>query len=272
MLQRLLLALLLAMLAPNAASACGPSEPCRLAAGGEYLVRPPPGWDGVSRIGAFVFIHGHRSSAADMMAYDELVRAVHALGFMLVAPQGVMESWSTPGSPGDGRRDEAAYLAALLDDLARRFPIDPKRLVASGFSQGASLVWEIACRGNGRFAAFLPVAGVWWRPMPTECPAPPRPLLHIHGTADPVMPIGGRQLRDRWRQGDVNEAIATIRKVNGCRAGALVREQRGALACAFERSCSSGRPIAHCLHEGDHHIDPSWFLTLRDWLEAALSR
>jgi polyhydroxybutyrate depolymerase len=271
MIRRCISALAAAVLAPLAAAACGPEEPCRLRDGGEYRVKPPPGWDGKAPIGALVFVHGHRSSAAEMIGYGELVEAAHKLGFLLVAPQGLADSWSTPGSPGDGRRDEIAFIGTVLDDLQARLPIDPRRIVASGFSQGAAVVWEIACKGDGRFTAFLPVAGVWWRPMPTECPAPKRPLLHIHGTADPVMPMMGRHLRDRWRQGDVMEAIATLRGVNGCKAEPA-RERRGELSCGLQKDCASGQPIGLCLHDGDHHVNPAWFVTMRDWLDGVLGR
>ncbi len=250
---------------------CVPAEPCRLGAEGEYRVLPPPDWDGKRPIGAFLFVHGHRASAEEMMNYRELVAAVHALGFLLVAPQGLGDSWSTKGSPGEGRRDEVAFLAGLLDDLGRRYPLDAKRIVASGFSQGASVVWEFACRGDGRIRAFMPIAGVWWRPMPTECPAPRRPLLHIHGLSDPVMPMEGRSLRDRWRQGDVREAFATMRRLNACEATPRAAK-RGELDCAFDEACSSGRSLALCLHPGDHHTNPVWLRDLRDWLEAALAQ
>jgi polyhydroxybutyrate depolymerase len=255
------------------AEACAPMEACLFADGAEYRVYPPPTWDGKTPIGAFIFVHGHRANAAGMLAYKELSDTVHALGFMLVAPQGLGDSWSTPGSPGEGKRDELRFITAMLDDLEKRFPIDRKRLVASGFSQGASVVWEIACKGDGRFVAFLPVAGVWWQPMPTECTAPKRPLLHIHGVNDPVMPMGGRNLRDRWKQGDVTQAVATMRVNNGCDINGRRRmEQRGELACVFEDSCASGKPVAVCLHPGDHHTNPVWFTQVRDWLEGVLPK
>ena len=252
-------------------SPCAPAEPCRFGADGEYRVLPPPDWDGRRPIGAFLFVHGHRASAREMMNYRELAAAAHALGFLLVAPQGLGDSWSTKGSPGEGRRDEVAFLAGLLDDLGRRYPLDTRRIVASGFSQGGAVVWEFACRGDGRIRAFMPIAGVWWRPMPTECPAPRRPMLHIHGLADPVMPMEGRSLRDRWRQGDVREAFATMRRLNACEA-APVTAKRGELDCAFDESCGSGRSLALCLHPGDHHTNPAWFRDLRDWLEQALAQ
>lgn len=254
----------------TASQACVPMQPCRIGERGEYRVSPPPGWDGRTPIGAFFFIHGHRASASEMMEYQELSDAVHKLGFILVAPQGLGDSWGTPGSPGEGKRDEAAFINAVAGDLEKRFPIDRGRLVASGFSQGSAVVWEIACHGDGRFAAFLPVAGVWWQPMPKTCTAPPRPLLHIHGLADPVMPIGGRSLRERWKQGDVSIAVATMRGYNQCRPAGSRSEQRGELACVFETDCASGRPVALCLHPGDHHTNPAWFLQVKDWLDAAL--
>lgn len=264
-----LLAVLVALV-PQWASACSATDPCRIGDLGEYRVSPPQGWDGKTPIGAMVFVHGHRASAAEMMEYRELLQASQALGLMLVAPQGLNESWSAAGSPGDGRRDEVAFIGAVLDDLARRFPIDPSRLVASGFSQGASVVWDVACRGDGRFRAFMPIAGVWWRPMPTDCSAPPRPLLHIHGLADPVMPMTGRNLRDRWRQGDVREAFATMERIHACKAPPR-HAKRGELDCAFDDDCARGGPVALCLHPGDHHTDPAWFRDLKDWLEAALA-
>ena len=254
------------------ALACGPTEPCRMGTDAFYLVSPPPDWDGKRPIGAFVFIHGHRATAAEMIGYRELVDAVHAQGFMLVAPQGLGDSWSTPGSPGDGRRNELVYVANVMDDLAKRFPIDPKRTVASGFSQGASVAWEIACHGDGRFQAFLPIAGVWWQPMPKECKAPPRPLLHIHGLADPVMPMTGRNLRDRWKQGDVMDAITTLKKTNGCPAKPTFSATRGPLTCDMFTGCLSDKPVALCLHGGDHHTNPRWITDVKEWLVAVLAK
>ncbi len=265
---------LAALLAPPAVAQdparCGQLEPCRLEGGGEYRVVPPTDWDGRTPIGIFVFFHGHRASAAEMVAYRDLVSAVHRLGFLLVAPQGLDDSWSTTGSPGEGRRDEMRFVSGLLDDLERRIPVDRRRIVGSGFSQGASVVWEIACRGDGRFRAFLPIAGVWWRPMPTACSAPPRPMLHIHGMADPVMPMEGRSLRERWRQGDVREAFATMRRLHSC-SGAPTAGRRGELACSFDDACGSRQPLALCLHDGDHHTNPAWLLATRDWLDEALA-
>jgi polyhydroxybutyrate depolymerase len=266
-----ILSVIVGLSKPADAQVCAAGEICRFSDSAEYRVLPPPSWDGKTKIGVLIFVHGHRSSAAEMIAYKELADAAHALGLMLVAPQGQGDSWSTPGSPSaeltnKNRRDEFSYISGLLDDLAKRFPLDQKRIVGSGFSQGASVIWEIACKGDGRFSAFIPVAGVWWQPMPKSCTAPPRPMLHIHGTADNVMPLAGRNLRDRWQQGDVLKAFATMRETHQCLREAPSPVALGPMSCSFEERCGSGKKLALCMHSGDHHMNPSWLMEAKAWL------
>ena len=58
------------------------------------------------------------------------------LGVLLIAPHGEGETWSFPGSPGRFR-DEFELVRDVLDDVGKRFPVDARRLVASGFSRAA---------------------------------------------------------------------------------------------------------------------------------------
>ncbi len=259
----------LAVLGSTPAQACDAAVPCAVEGGAYRFLLPDTAPD--ARLpGALVFVHGHRSSAQEMLAYAGLVEAARALHMVLVVPQGLNDTWSTPGSPTQGR-DEVAFLRRVLDDLPRRIPFDPQRVVLSGFSQGASVVWHVACAGEPRVRAYVPIAGVWWHPMPASCPGPPVNLLHIHGLADPVMPMAGRRLRDIWQQGDVREAIRLMARHNGC-AGLSAPEPAGPLSCAHARSCAAHSSLTLCLHEGDHHTDPSWFVALRARIEAMLAR
>jgi polyhydroxybutyrate depolymerase len=262
---RRLLAFLLALIAPSAL-ACGGDIPCPIE-GGEYRFLPPASAR-EKPPGLLIFVHGHRSSAAEMLAYRELVEAAAALDLVLVAPQGQNDTWATPGAPSR-HRDEVPFLRRMLDDLPLRLAYDPRRVVLSGFSQGASVVWHVACAGEPRIAAYIPIAGVWWRPMPETCPGPPAKLLHIHGLADPVMPMAGRNLRDLWRQGDVREAVATMTRHNAC-TGPPARREAGELACEAPTDCARGGALALCLHRGDHHTNPRWLLDNRAWIDEAL--
>lgn len=273
---RTVLSLLGAMIAaallagvPKAAFACTNVIPCEVEKG-FYLVSPPPGWDGKSPIGAFVFFHGYRDNAAGSLERTELVRAAHDLGYLFVAMEGTGMTWSYPGSPGTFR-DEFAYTRSVLADLSKRFPIDAGNLVASGFSQGGSMTWYLACGMGDQFLAFLPVAGAFWQPQPTTCETPAN-IYHVHGTTDGVVPMTGRIIGRWWRQGDVMASIGTALAAARCDARPSRLEPRQELACQFHDGCGDGRKVALCLHGGGHTIEASWLRNAADWLQALRGR
>src|SRR5271166_323050 len=194
--------------------ACGADLPC-LVQGGAYLVRPPAGWDGRSALPTVVFFHGWMQSASDVMRDESMARVTSDLGVLLVAPDGAGHTWSFPGSPGH-YRDEFAFIRAVLDDVEARFPIDTRRLWASGFSQGGSMVWYAARFLGDRFAAFVPVAGDFWEPPPPTCPSGPASLRHIHGLADETFPTSGRAVAEHSHQGNLWQGWALWLRTDGC--------------------------------------------------------
>ena len=44
-----------------------------------------------------------------------------------------------------------------------------------------------------------PVAGAYWEPLPETCPSGPMSLRHVHGLADPTVPMKGRSFQQRIR-------------------------------------------------------------------------
>lgn len=270
--RRLLLAALgvaAALSVASPARACGESTPCAVA-GGFYHVRPPPGWDGRTPLRVVVFFHGYQGSAGEVMADREMADALSSAGLALVAPDGEGRTWSYPGSPGR-HRDEFAFVTAVLDDLERRFPVDRGRLLASGFSQGGSMVWNLACHLPGRFGGFAPIAGAFWKPLPSDCPAGPANIRHVHGTADATVPIAGRILRGgAFAQGDLHEGWRVWRGVNGCEAP-VERTREGDLACIVERRCASGRELRLCLHDGGHDVRARWVVDSARWLDGLVT-
>ena len=151
----------------------------------------------------------------------------------------------------------AAAIAALLAGS----PVDPGRIMASGFSQGASMVWFLACRMPTRFAAFAPIAGAFWEPLPPGCAGPHPPLIHVHGLADATVPLAGRALRAGYRQGDVFKSLAILAP-GGCTAR-WAAEVAGArppetLTCRRAAACGGTARLELCLHAGGHVADPAW--------------
>lgn len=259
--------------APQVAQACPGADPCAVD-GGRYYARVPDGWDGTSPLPTALYFHGWQGTGAGVMGNAPRTAAFTDRGILLIAPDGAERSWSHQGSPTRAR-DEHVFLSTVLDDVQARWPVDPDRLWATGFSQGGSMVWDLACFLGDRFAAFVPVAGGFWRPMPERCPSGPVALMHIHGLSDGVVPLEGRGIRnDTWHQGDIFGGMETLRAANGCRANPsafqTVTVGEATLHCrTWDASvCESGVPLRLCLHAGGHSYPPEWTDLGWDWVRA----
>jgi len=242
-----------------AAAQCGVERAC-VVASGEYRIRLPDGAREDAPLGAVMYFHGYRASAEGVMRNKGLARMADELGVALIAPDGAGQTWSYPGSPST-RRDEFRFVAEVLDDVTARFPVDPSRIMAAGFSMGGSMVWYLACRMGARFAGFAPIAGAFWEPLPQSCPSPMPRMIHVHGMADRVVPYEGREVRPGYRQGDVAESIAVWMSQERCDAGGPSREAIGAahatLDCTRRYACGGGF-IELCLHAGGHSMRAEW--------------
>lgn len=244
------LLILFLMCLPLPALACGAQTACTIGTR-EYRIAMPEGHDGVTPVGAVVWSHGYRGSAAGVMRNGSLRRMVSEAGLALIAAQGVEGSWDLPLGPGSydsTGAEEFAYFDAVIDDATRRFAIDPTRLIASGFSAGGMMVWNLACARSKRFAGFVPIAGTFWLRPPETCSTPVASVVHIHGDADRTVPLTGRAIRET-KQGDVAEVLAFYGAFGGF--GATTHSTPGALRCDTRQN-ADGKILAFCLFEGGH--------------------
>jgi len=252
---RLLLATLClaALLLADTAGADHPDS--HAIAGGSYRAHVPAGWDGASPLPVLVFFHGFGQTGGIVMRNKALMRLADDEGVLIIAPDGQEKRWAHQGSPSRDRlRDDDAFVAAVLADVKRRWPVDADRVWASGFSIGGSMTWHLACFSGHLFTAYMPVAGAFWRPHPGSCPSGPVDLLHVHGTGDKVVPMTGRPIREIYHQGDVMAGMAFWRAQNGCAAEPSEVSEAGDLRCEIWRGCASGRQTQLCLHPGGHKI------------------
>jgi polyhydroxybutyrate depolymerase len=250
------------------AATCGADTPCVID-GGQYRIRFPDGWDGRTRLGAIVFLHGWNGSAEAEMKNRAWAALANRLNVAFIAPQGAGNTWSYPGSPSSFR-DEFAFFDTLVGDLVTRFPIRRDRLMAAGFSMGASMVWNLACRRGDLFAGYAPVAGAFWDPVPQTCPSQPPILFHVHGTTDRTVPLQGRSIDDQWRQSDVAESLAVWQRQMG--VPVIFPERKAdspALVCQRQESPDpkSAAMLDVCLHDGGHSVRAEWIA--RAWVQLA---
>lgn len=267
----LLLAGLIGAAGP-AYSACDLEAPCTIETGSYHLALPES-WDGETALPAIVFFHGHRSSGKSVMKGS--VRATFGTaGYAVIAPNGPMRPGADyrywPGRPMKGQsRDDIVFTEAVVDDVARRIPLDRERILVSGFSAGGSMAWMVACYRGDLFAGYVSIAGALRRPAPSsECPGGPARMLHIHGFADAQVPLEGRAIRD-WHQGDVFASLDLLRNTNGCESKPSAIDIGNPFWCRVWTTCSGSADIRFCLHEGGHSIPTGWAKIAKNWFEAA---
>ena len=80
------------------AGACGVDTDCPV---GDriYRIAMPQGHNGVTPVGAVVWAHGYRGSAAGVMRNGSLRRMASDAGLALIAAQGVNGTWDLPNGP-----------------------------------------------------------------------------------------------------------------------------------------------------------------------------
>lgn len=237
-------------LASTPALACGPDTDCMLG-DRTYRVAMPEGHDGTTPVGAIVFSHGYRGSAAGLMRNRNLRRAISDLGLAFVALKSKEDDWVLPNSPrhmdSDGS-DEFNYVDAVIEDVTTRHPINKNRLVASGFSAGGMMTWNLACARSELFAGFAPISGTFWLEAPSNCAGPVANIIHIHGDNDPTVPLDGRPIQNT-HQGKVSEALDMYRSYGGFES--TQPSKTASLSC--ENSANSeGDVLNFCMFEGGH--------------------
>lgn len=255
------IAILLAMvlfLSSRTAHACGTDSDCRVV-NGSYRVRLPA-TPSERPFGATVFFHGWQQSAEDVMNDQALTAVAERLGVALVALDGEQKTWSFPSSP-HYYRDDFNYVYTVREDIGVRFPIDRTRLLGAGFSQGASMLWYLACRQPRLFTAFAPVSGAFWRPAPRTCAAPLPVLLHLHGVADTTVPLKGREVAPGIRQDSVRDSFAVLgpsAPLNVLPRVAANFISGAPLTCERSAQRPDGGLLELCLHAGGHEFIATW--------------
>lgn len=205
-----------------------------------YLVHVPTADEPRRPTALVLALHGAGMNGRLMRWATGLSEKADEAGFVVAYPDGTGRGpflvWNVgwggrdPPDRRAGDPDDVAFLAALVDDVARLTPIDPRRVYACGFSNGGMMCYRLAAEVPERFAAIAPVAGVVvGEPAP---PSVPVPVLHMHGTADRIVPYDrpaklGRGVRLR----DVPDSVALWVQFNGC--DPVATEESLAEACGL---------------------------------------
>ncbi len=173
-----------------------------------YLVHVPATWDRLRPIPVLFVFHGAGSDAESMAPATGFEALAAVTNMLIVTPRAPARTKRFEVDPPTGRpSSDVAFVDAILARLRERFPVDARRIWATGFSNGAALCYRLAAERPQVVAAIAPVAG-YLPSLVRESPVVPVPLLHVHGAAD-------RRVAAPRLSGDPEAAVATWARWNG---------------------------------------------------------
>lgn len=142
-------------------------------------------------------LHGGGGNAKIHNRQTRMDEAADRFGFIAVRPEGtgalpVSYTWNGGACCGyavERNVDDVGFLSTLIDKLAARPEVDPKRIYLSGFSNGAMMALRVAAEKPARIAAVCAVGATAGIDLPDAHQVVP--YLAIHGEEDKNAPPAG---------------------------------------------------------------------------------
>lgn len=187
-----------------------------------YLIHVPPQYCPEQPAAVVLILHGAGTNAAFTVPFTGMNRKADEAGFVAVYPNGTgvgpLRSFNAGGvnTENPDQVDDVLFISELLDDLDKIVNVDPRRVFATGMSNGGMMCYRLAAELPERIAAIAPVAGTM--AIEQASPSRPVPVMHFHGTEDWIVPYDGPNegIPDFLTFKSVDETIAAWVEINGC--------------------------------------------------------
>lgn len=215
-------------------------------------VHVPKSYDSTKPTPVLLNFHGRMSNPSQEELLSKTTPKADAAGFVVVYPAGVGQTWNAGLCCGEAQSegvDDVAFTRALLDELATKLCVDPKRVFATGLSNGAFMAHRLGCELSDRIAAIGPVAG---QLVMTTCkPTRPVPVMSFHGDADNVVDYKGQ-----FGLPGVEASTKAWATRNGCAASPKQTYANGDATCMTYSGCKDDADVTLCTIAGGGHTWP----------------
>ncbi|MEX2140422.1 MAG: PHB depolymerase family esterase [Pirellulales bacterium] len=157
-----------------------------------YTIYVPSGYSPGTSTPLVVNMHGLSDNRQLQMTYSGMNAVAEREGFLVVYPDAVNADWFGP-------HDNIGFIDGLLNDVSSQYAVNTAKVYATGVSQGGIMSYLLSVELPDRFAAVASVSGTrpvlvngaFFEPDIATTPDRPFPLLHIHGTSDPLVRYNG---------------------------------------------------------------------------------
>jgi polyhydroxybutyrate depolymerase len=233
-----------------------------------FFVHVPQGLDPKRPAPLVVVFHGGGGNAMNGANMSGMSAKADAGGFIVAYPNGTgpgawnlltWNTWRCCGYAFDQHVDDVKFVRAMVRTLSAEYAIDPKRIYATGMSNGGMMAYRLGCEAADLFAAIAPVAGA----LDTESCKPSAPVSAIifHGEADKHVPYqGGKPTATIDRRhprvdNPVSYAVDVFTRANGC-ALQPTRTKTGHVRHDVYSTCKNATAVELYSIEGQGHAWP----------------
>jgi polyhydroxybutyrate depolymerase len=193
-----------------------------------YLLHLPPHFQRNGRAALILAFHGRGGDGAGMERLTGFSDLADRAGFAVAYPDGLNRSWNDGRTlPATTRRrstaNDVGFVSLLIDSLTAELRLDPRRIFATGFSNGAGFTHYLAARLATRIAAIATVSGgIADAVARSFSPAVPVSVLIMQGTSDPLVSYrGGAVASGRFgRELGADSSALLWEQTDGIRAAA----------------------------------------------------
>ena len=161
-----------------------------------YTLNLPPDYYESSGFSLVIAMHGGGGSASQFETTSKLTEKANAAGFIVVYPEGtgVINTWNAGtccGASVSNNINDVKFISMLIDKLVGAYKINPKKVYATGHSNGGMMSYRLACELSNKIAAIAPNGSSMVVTQPCN-PSRAVPVLHMHSKLDQnVVHTGG---------------------------------------------------------------------------------
>jgi polyhydroxybutyrate depolymerase len=145
-------------------------------------------------------MHGTGGSANQFEFDYRFTEYANESKFIAVYPEGVrsngilgLRTWNAGTCCDyamDHQIDDVKFIRELIDALISDYNVDPKRVYATGMSNGGMMAYRLACEIADKIAAIAAISCSMMVSQPCQ-PARAVPILHMHSILDAKVPYSG---------------------------------------------------------------------------------
>jgi phospholipase/carboxylesterase len=189
---------------------------------GRYLLFVPAQAQAGQKLPMIVALHGAGGKPEGALKWWQSIAA--GRGYFVLAPKSNGGTW--PGA-------DQSHVARIVTTLVRERPIDPKRVLLTGVSDGGAWTYVLGFQNPALYAGLAPISAILPRAVAGSLRMQPKlPLYVVHGTDDRIFIVA--RARDAVRALQAERYAVTYVEVPGGKHG-FFRDKAGEILDWFEK-------------------------------------